>query len=208
MRRWRPITASTASGTCGWRQPARIRSAYSSRCSSSAPSRRLMEVDIPTGRTHQIRVHASFAGHPLLGDDKYGDRERNAELKRHGLKRTFLHAQSVAFEWPGSGVPFHVECAAARRTGRGARCHHAAEAQDPARQSGPGAQARGGRYAARVPTRAARSPRRAAPLLKRINGNPIERAWDRCCRWIRTSAIPRPSLLNPPAQSSGLSRAT
>jgi len=68
----------------------------------------LMEVDIPTGRTHQIRVHASFAGHPLLGDDKYGDRDRNAELKRHGLKRTFLHAQSIAFEWPGSGVPFHA----------------------------------------------------------------------------------------------------
>src|SRR6202522_3332418 len=68
----------------------------------------LMEVDIPTGRTHQIRVHASFAGHPLLGDDKYGDRDRNAELKRHGLKRTFLHAQSVAFEPPGSGVPFHT----------------------------------------------------------------------------------------------------
>jgi 23S rRNA pseudouridine955/2504/2580 synthase len=68
----------------------------------------LMEVDIPTGRTHQIRVHASFAGHPLLGDDKYGDHARNADLKAHGLKRTFLHAQSVAFEWPGSGVPFHV----------------------------------------------------------------------------------------------------
>jgi 23S rRNA pseudouridine955/2504/2580 synthase len=68
----------------------------------------LMEVDIPTGRTHQIRVHASFAGHPLLGDDKYGDRERNADLKGRGLKRTFLHAQSVAFDWPGSGVPFHV----------------------------------------------------------------------------------------------------
>src|SRR5450755_1813755 len=68
----------------------------------------LMEVDIPTGRTHQIRVHAAFAGHPLLGDDKYGDRARNADLKSHGLKRTFLHAQSVAFEWPGSGMPFHV----------------------------------------------------------------------------------------------------
>ena len=68
----------------------------------------LMEVDIPTGRTHQIRVHASYAGHALLGDDKYGDKERNAELKPHGLRRTFLHAQSVAFEWPGSGVPFHV----------------------------------------------------------------------------------------------------
>jgi 23S rRNA pseudouridine955/2504/2580 synthase len=72
------------------------------------PLATLMEVDIPTGRTHQIRVHASFAGHPLLGDDKYGDRDRNAALKRHGLKRTFLHAQSVAFDWPGSGVPFHA----------------------------------------------------------------------------------------------------
>jgi 23S rRNA pseudouridine955/2504/2580 synthase len=68
----------------------------------------LMEVDIPTGRTHQIRVHAAFAGHPLLGDDKYGDRDRNAEFKRLGLKRIFLHAQSVAFDWPGSGVPFHT----------------------------------------------------------------------------------------------------
>ena len=68
----------------------------------------LMQVDIPTGRTHQIRVHASYAGHPLLGDDKYGDRERNAALRLQGLKRTFLHAQSIAFDWPGSGVPFHV----------------------------------------------------------------------------------------------------
>jgi len=68
----------------------------------------LMEVDIPTGRTHQIRVHAAFAGHPLLGDEKYGDRERNAEFRHHGLKRTFLHAHSIAFEWPHSGVPFHV----------------------------------------------------------------------------------------------------
>jgi 23S rRNA pseudouridine955/2504/2580 synthase len=68
----------------------------------------LMEIDIPTGRTHQIRVHATFAGHPLLGDDKYGDRERNAELKHHGLRRIFLHAHSIAFDWPGTGVPFHV----------------------------------------------------------------------------------------------------
>ena len=68
----------------------------------------LMEVDIPTGRTHQIRVHAAFAGHPLAGDEKYGDREQNAQFKLHGLKRIFLHAQSIAFEWPNSGVPFHV----------------------------------------------------------------------------------------------------
>jgi 23S rRNA pseudouridine955/2504/2580 synthase len=68
----------------------------------------LMEIDIPTGRTHQIRVHAAFAGHPLLGDDKYGDRERNVELKHQGLRRIFLHAHSIAFDWPGTGVPFHV----------------------------------------------------------------------------------------------------
>jgi 23S rRNA pseudouridine955/2504/2580 synthase len=68
----------------------------------------LMQVDIPTGRTHQIRVHAAYAGHPLLGDDKYGDRERNAEMRQFGLKRSFLHAQSVAFDAPGSGVPFHA----------------------------------------------------------------------------------------------------
>jgi len=68
----------------------------------------LMQVDIPTGRTHQIRVHAAYAGHPLLGDEKYGDRERNAELKRAGLKRTFLHAQSIAFDSPVSGAPVHV----------------------------------------------------------------------------------------------------
>src|ERR1700734_2951368 len=68
----------------------------------------LMQVDIPTGRTHQIRVHAAYAEHPLLGDDKYGDRERNAELKGAGLKRIFLHAQSIAFDWPGWGVPFRA----------------------------------------------------------------------------------------------------
>ncbi|MFO1467155.1 MAG: RluA family pseudouridine synthase [Steroidobacteraceae bacterium] len=71
------------------------------------PLATLVQVDIPTGRTHQIRVHAAYAGHPLLGDDKYGDRERNAELRELGLKRTFLHSQSIAFDWPGSGEPAH-----------------------------------------------------------------------------------------------------
>ncbi|MDE2294340.1 MAG: RluA family pseudouridine synthase [Gammaproteobacteria bacterium] len=68
----------------------------------------LMEVEIPTGRTHQIRVHARHAGHPVLGDDKYGDRERNAAMREFGLDRIFLHAHSVAFDWPGTGVPFHA----------------------------------------------------------------------------------------------------
>ncbi len=116
------------------------------------PLATLMEVDIPTGRTHQIRVHASFAGHPLLGDDKYGDRERNAELKRHGLKRTFLHAQSVAFEWPGSGVPFH---ASAPLPGELAAV---LDAITPMKRRAPPRQAAPPRQGA--PRRAAKPPRR------------------------------------------------
>lgn len=57
----------------------------------------LMEIRIETGRTHQIRVHAAHLGHPIAGDDKYGDREFNRDLQRLGLKRLFLHARSLAF---------------------------------------------------------------------------------------------------------------
>ncbi len=58
----------------------------------------LMSISIGTGRTHQIRVHASHAGYPIAGDDKYGDRERDAKLKPFGLQRMFLHAHSLTFE--------------------------------------------------------------------------------------------------------------
>jgi 23S rRNA pseudouridine955/2504/2580 synthase len=68
-----------------------------------------MDVAIRTGRTHQIRVHAAFAGHPVAGDEKYGDREFNARLRSLGLRRMFLHAASVAFRWPGTGEPFRAE---------------------------------------------------------------------------------------------------
>lgn len=77
--------------------------------STFEPSRRfgaratLVEVGLHTGRTHQIRVHAAFAGHPVAGDDKYGDREFNREMKSLGLRRMFLHARSIAFTWPDSG---------------------------------------------------------------------------------------------------------
>jgi 23S rRNA pseudouridine955/2504/2580 synthase len=64
----------------------------------------LMDVAIRTGRTHQIRVHAAFAGHPVAGDDKYGDREANAALRALGLRRMFLHAASIAFRWPDGGA--------------------------------------------------------------------------------------------------------
>ncbi len=63
----------------------------------------LVEVSIQTGRTHQIRVHAQHAGHPVAGDEKYGDEVFNAELSALGLHRMFLHASSVSFDWPGGG---------------------------------------------------------------------------------------------------------
>lgn len=63
----------------------------------------LVEVDIHTGRTHQIRVHAAFAGHPVAGDPKYGDREFNARMKVRGLERMFLHAHAIGFAWPDTG---------------------------------------------------------------------------------------------------------
>ncbi|MGH8242274.1 MAG: RluA family pseudouridine synthase [Steroidobacteraceae bacterium] len=68
----------------------------------------LMDVVIRTGRTHQIRVHAAFAGHPIAGDEKYGDREFSTRLREFGLRRMFLHAASVAFTWPESGEPFRI----------------------------------------------------------------------------------------------------
>jgi 23S rRNA pseudouridine955/2504/2580 synthase len=52
----------------------------------------LLEVQLYSGRTHQIRVHAAHAGHPVAGDDKYGNREFNQMLKGFGLSRLFLHA--------------------------------------------------------------------------------------------------------------------
>jgi 23S rRNA pseudouridine955/2504/2580 synthase len=63
----------------------------------------LMEVRLRTGRTHQIRVHAQHAGHPVAGDEKYGDAAFNRELGARGLTRMFLHAHSLSFNWPQGG---------------------------------------------------------------------------------------------------------
>jgi 23S rRNA pseudouridine955/2504/2580 synthase len=67
----------------------------------------LLEVTIKTGRTHQIRVHLAGAGHPIAGDDKYGDFELNRTLHRETggitLKRMFLHAWRLKFTHPSSG---------------------------------------------------------------------------------------------------------
>jgi len=66
----------------------------------------LMEVALHTGRTHQIRVHATYAGHPVAGDEKYGDKAFNARMRELGLARMFLHAHSMSFEWPNGGATF------------------------------------------------------------------------------------------------------
>jgi len=62
----------------------------------------LVEVLIETGRMHQIRVHAQYAGHPLAGDDKYGDREFDRKLHAQGLRRLFLHAHQLTFTNPST----------------------------------------------------------------------------------------------------------
>lgn len=65
------------------------------------------EVRIETGRTHQIRVHAQHLGHPVAGDDKYGDAAVNKRLREQiGLKRLFLHAASLQFALDGGKTPY------------------------------------------------------------------------------------------------------
>ena len=66
----------------------------------------LLEVALHTGRTHQIRVHATYAGHPVAGDEKYGDADFNARMRDLGLTRMFLHAHSMSFDWPQGGGLF------------------------------------------------------------------------------------------------------
>ena len=67
------------------------------------PPLALLEAELKTGRTHQIRVHLAHLGHALAGDDKYGDFAWNRELAREGLKRMFLHAKQMTFAHPTSG---------------------------------------------------------------------------------------------------------
>ena len=69
----------------------------------------LLEAQLLTGRTHQIRVHLAHLGHPILGDDKYGDFELNRRVRKLGLKRMFLHAASLSFAHPLTGAPMSLE---------------------------------------------------------------------------------------------------
>jgi 23S rRNA pseudouridine955/2504/2580 synthase len=74
------------------------------------PDMSLLEAQLKTGRTHQIRVHLAHLGFPILGDEKYGDFALNKNLKRDGLKRMALHAWRMAFHHPLTATP--LECIA------------------------------------------------------------------------------------------------
>lgn len=69
----------------------------------------LIEAEPVTGRTHQIRVHARFAGFPLLGDPKYGDEQVNERFRRAGIGRMFLHARRLEFNDPLTGQRLTIE---------------------------------------------------------------------------------------------------
>jgi 23S rRNA pseudouridine955/2504/2580 synthase len=149
----------------------------------------LVEVAIHTGRTHQIRVHAAYANHPVAGDAKYGDADFNAELRQLGLERMFLHAHSLGFLWPDSGrtesfnTPLPPELAAlvdrlatqkggrrsprvAPRTADQARPAQPRPAQARPRQARP----RQARPEQARPLRASDTPRRATPRPARAAG--------------------------------------
>ncbi|MDR0479916.1 MAG: RluA family pseudouridine synthase [Burkholderiaceae bacterium] len=72
------------------------------------PDATWLAVTIKTGRTHQIRVHLASHGHPIAGDDKYGDFGRNKALQKQGLKRMALHAWQLRIAHPASGQPLEL----------------------------------------------------------------------------------------------------
>ena len=69
----------------------------------------LLDAELKTGRTHQIRVHLAHIGFPIAGDDKYGDSAANKRLAKQGLKRMFLHAASLEFNHPRNARPVRIE---------------------------------------------------------------------------------------------------
>jgi 23S rRNA pseudouridine955/2504/2580 synthase len=89
----------------------KLRAAVPARPQQGLPAMSLLEVTIKTGRTHQIRVHLASQGHPIVGDDKYGDFDLNKRLPKQGLKRMFLHAWRLQFSHPASGerLTLHAE---------------------------------------------------------------------------------------------------
>ena len=84
------------------------------RLKETFPGYSLLEAELKTGRTHQIRVHLAHLGFPIAGDDKYGDFDLNKSVARQGLKRMFLHAYRLTFTHPVSGRPVTYEAPLAK----------------------------------------------------------------------------------------------
>ncbi len=100
-RRVRTTTADDAQGMRSMTL-VKVRETYAPRPMQGLPAMSLLEVTIKTGRTHQIRVHLSSQGHPIVGDDKYGDFDLNRRAQKRGLRRMFLHAWRLQFNHPAT----------------------------------------------------------------------------------------------------------
>ncbi len=74
----------------------------------------LVEASPITGRTHQIRVHAAWLGHPIVADERYGDKDVNQSLKKRGYKRLFLHAEQLKFVHPVTNEIMHFKAPLSR----------------------------------------------------------------------------------------------
>ena len=71
----------------------------------------MLEAQLITGRTHQLRVQLAHLGYPILGDDKYGDFANNKALQKKGLKRMFLHSAETNLRHPISGDKLKLSAA-------------------------------------------------------------------------------------------------
>ncbi|PMG25901.1 23S rRNA pseudouridine(955/2504/2580) synthase RluC [Vibrio splendidus] len=78
----------------------------------------LVQASPITGRTHQIRVHAQYTGHPIAWDDRYGDRRFDAYTGKVGLNRLFLHAANIKFTHPGSEEKIDISAPMEKRLER------------------------------------------------------------------------------------------
>ncbi|MFA0548184.1 23S rRNA pseudouridine(955/2504/2580) synthase RluC [Vibrio splendidus] len=78
----------------------------------------LVQASPITGRTHQIRVHAQYTGHPIAWDDRYGDRRFDAYTGKVGLNRLFLHAANIKFTHPGSEEKMDISAPMEKRLER------------------------------------------------------------------------------------------
>ena len=101
----RRVRVTTADDPDGMRSITlvKVRRLMAPRPLQGLPALSLLEVTIKTGRTHQIRVHLSSQGHPIVGADKYGDFDLNRRAQKLGLRRMFLHAWRLQFNHPATG---------------------------------------------------------------------------------------------------------